>query len=77
MRNAPSHEDISREYNGKTYTGYAEIEGTRILSQCINYGDKSKYDSHRYRPDERAYMRSVARIILGELIRESGDLDEK
>jgi len=62
---------ITTEISGKTYAGSRVVEGTRKLFQTIYYGSQSRFDGHQYKPNEEATMESVARIILGELVRES------
>lgn len=68
---ATRNENISIEIDGVTHHGSRVIEGTRNLYQTIYYGGASRYDGHMYRPGEESYMRSVAILILSELVRES------
>ena len=68
-----SHDQISIEIEGKIHTGTRTITGTRRLHQTIEYGGFSKFDSHPYAPSEMSYMRGIAKIILGELVREHGN----
>jgi hypothetical protein len=62
---------ITTEIDGKTYSGSRLVEGTSKLFQTISYRDRSRFDGHQYKPSEAATMESIARIILGELVRES------
>lgn len=70
-----AHEEITIELNGKTFHGSREIEGKRKLYQTIYYGDRSERDTRPYAPDEASYMRAMARLILSELVKKSGDAE--
>ena len=66
-------EEISIEYEGKTYHGRKIVTGKRKLFQTVYYGTKYKEDGHLYKPHEDALMRSIAKTILRELVQESGN----
>jgi hypothetical protein len=68
------HDSITITINDKQFVGERTIEGTSKLFQTIHYHANSKFDGHPYRPHESANMDSIAKVILGELVRESGDL---
>ena len=68
-----ANEEITIEIGGKTFRGSRVIEGKRTLRQTIYYGDRSERDSHPYKPDQASYMKSIAKLILSELVTKSGD----
>jgi len=68
-----TNDQISIEIEGRIHTGTRTITGTRRLHQTIQYGGFSKFDSHPYAPSEMTYMRSIAKIILGELVKEQSN----
>jgi hypothetical protein len=67
-------ETISVEIGGQIFRGVRTIEGTGKLRQTITYKGLSKADTIGYSPKERQHMYVVARIILRELIQQSGDI---
>ena len=62
-------ERLETTIDGVIYTGSRTIEGTRKLFQTIYYSGKSRYDGHAYQSDSS--METWAKVILGELVRES------
>ena len=64
-------EEISIEYEGKIYHGRRIVTGKRKLFQTIYYTTKYKEDGRSYKPHQDALMRSIAKIILRELVQES------
>ena len=68
-------EKIRIVFKGKNYTGNCSIKGVRKLRQTISYGLEQRADGHTYDPTERAIMKSVAKVILRELVEE--DLREQ
>lgn len=73
MAKARTSRTVSVEVESQAFSGTQIIEGTRKLYQSIEYNGRTKHDGHPYKPGEDAYMNSIARIILGEIVRESGD----
>jgi hypothetical protein len=63
-------EDVILEHNGKEYIGTRVIEGTKRIFQVIHYGGLSRFDGAAYKPKDESIMRSVAKVILLELISE-------
>lgn len=64
-------EQILVDVDGKTYEGYCTIEGTKKLFQTVHYNSRTRFDSRAYKPSEDTLMRHFAKVLLGELVRES------
>jgi len=66
-------QELQIELNGVVYRGFRSfetIENGQVM-QTIYFKGKLKVDSKAYGPNDTERMDTIARVILGELIRES------
>lgn len=70
--------ELSIEIKGRIYKGYRIIEwkDSGEIRQLIHYRmQQTRHDPRRYKPGNEKTMESVAKLILQQLIEESGDIN--